>query len=333
MITISICMIVKNEEHILARCLDSLAGLAEEILIIDTGSTDRTKEIARQYTDKIYDFQWVDDFSAARNYAFEKATMEYVYSADADEVLDETNRQRFKILKENLLSEVEIVQMKYGNQLQYGTIYNFDEEYRPKLFKRIRKFSWMDPIHETISITPVIYDSDIVITHLPEENHSSRDLENFRRQIQKGIRLSTRLHNLYAKELFVSGTEKDFREAKSFFEESVQDCSRTPDEIKEACCVVAKAMLLEINYECFFKYAMKVIASDECSEICELLGEYYYQKEDYDEAVIWFYNAAFETQPILNIKAGTTLPKKGLADSYHKLGNDEEAKKYEKEVL
>ena len=58
MITISLCMIVKNEEKVLARCLESAKGFADEIIIVDTGSQDRTKEIARAYTEKIYDFFW-----------------------------------------------------------------------------------------------------------------------------------------------------------------------------------------------------------------------------------------------------------------------------------
>ena len=57
--TISCVMIVKNEESILARCLDSIRDLMDEIVIVDTGSTDKTKEIARKYTDKIYDFTWI----------------------------------------------------------------------------------------------------------------------------------------------------------------------------------------------------------------------------------------------------------------------------------
>ena len=87
-VTVSLCMIVKNEEKILARCLDSIGDLADEIIIVDTGSRDRTKEIAARYTDKIYDFQWIRDFAAARNFAFSKAACDYIYSADADEVLD-----------------------------------------------------------------------------------------------------------------------------------------------------------------------------------------------------------------------------------------------------
>lgn len=67
MATVSLCMIVKNEEKVLGRCLDSAKEIADEIIIVDTGSTDRTKEIAAEYTEKIYDFEWNDDFSAARN--------------------------------------------------------------------------------------------------------------------------------------------------------------------------------------------------------------------------------------------------------------------------
>lgn len=65
-------MIVRNEEDVLGRCLASVSDLVDEIIIADTGSTDRTKEIAAQYTEKIFDFPWIDDFSAARNAAFAK---------------------------------------------------------------------------------------------------------------------------------------------------------------------------------------------------------------------------------------------------------------------
>ena len=65
MVEISLCMIVKNEEKVLARCLDSIVGLMDEIIIVDTGSSDKTKEIARKYTDNIYDFEWIDDFAPA----------------------------------------------------------------------------------------------------------------------------------------------------------------------------------------------------------------------------------------------------------------------------
>jgi glycosyltransferase involved in cell wall biosynthesis len=128
MITISVCMIVKNEEAVLERCLESLKPIADELIIVDTGSSDSTKEIASRYTDKIYDYEWQNDFAHARNYSFSKATMEYIYTADADEWIDQENRERFIKLKQAMLYEVEIVQMKYTNQLQFGTTYNYETE-------------------------------------------------------------------------------------------------------------------------------------------------------------------------------------------------------------
>ena len=151
-------MIVKNEEAVLKRCLDSISDLMDEIIIVDTGSTDKTKEIARCYTNKIYDFEWVQDFSVARNFSFSKATMDYIYVADADEVLDEENREKFRNLKKAMIPEIEIVQMLYCNQLEFGTTYNFDEEYRPKLYKRLREFVWVEPIHEMVRLETVIFD-------------------------------------------------------------------------------------------------------------------------------------------------------------------------------
>ena len=107
MITVSVCMIVKNEERVLKRCLDSLAGLYDELIVVDTGSTDNTKKIASEYTDRIYDFEWVQDFSAARNYSLSFATCDYIYVADADEVIDEENRKRFMAVKEVMDPQVE----------------------------------------------------------------------------------------------------------------------------------------------------------------------------------------------------------------------------------
>lgn len=84
----SVCMIVRNEEKVLTRCLDSIKDLVDEIIIVDTGSDDNTKNIALNYTDKVFDFDWVDDFSIARNYAASKATGEWILVLDADEFVD-----------------------------------------------------------------------------------------------------------------------------------------------------------------------------------------------------------------------------------------------------
>ena len=88
MATISLCMIVKNEETVLARCLDSVQHLADEIIIVDTGSDDSTQEIASRYTNKIYSYPWAFDFAAARDFSFSKATQKYIFWMDADDVFE-----------------------------------------------------------------------------------------------------------------------------------------------------------------------------------------------------------------------------------------------------
>ncbi|MBR1913411.1 MAG: glycosyltransferase family 2 protein, partial [Lachnospiraceae bacterium] len=177
--TISVCLIVKNEEAVLKRCLDSLRCIADEYVIVDTGSSDATKEIAAEYTDRIYDFEWCDDFAAARNYAFSKCSCDYIYSADADELLDERAGQEFMKLKTVLDGSVDIVQFLYTNQLEYNTTYNYDRELRPKLYKRLRTFIWEGEVHEQVRLNPVIYDSEIEIIHKPTSLHSGRDFDIF----------------------------------------------------------------------------------------------------------------------------------------------------------
>lgn len=333
MVTISLCMIVKNEEACLDKCLKSLQGIVDEMIVVDTGSTDRTKEIARENGAAVYDFAWTGDFSEARNYSFSLAKCDYIYTADADEELDEDNRARFMKLKGDIDElSIDIVQMYYCNQLAFNTVYNYDRELRPKLFKRVRNFKWVDPIHEQVALDPVICNSDVEIIHRPGENHAGRDLESFRKAVLEGRAISNRLHNMYARELFIAGTDEDFIKAKDFFAGSVKDTNRGLDEIKEACCVMAHAAVLEDDAKALLRYSLKDAATEMCSEMCYELGDYYYQKHDLDEAIVWYFNAAYECQSILDIKKSRELPRLALAKCYRGLGNEERAKDYEREA-
>ena len=189
MISVSMCMIVKNEQDILKRCLDSYAGTYDELIVIDTGSTDNTKEIARQYTDKVYDYVWCNDFAAARNFAFSKAGCDYILSVEADEELDTYNNKALRDLKAAILPEIDIVQMYYVNGSDFNSVYNVHKELRPKHFKRIRTFNWISPIHETIQVNPVIYDSNIEIMHKPTGDHSKRDFSTYFKALDNKIHL------------------------------------------------------------------------------------------------------------------------------------------------
>lgn len=88
---ISLCMIVKDEEKVISRCLDSVQGLVDEIIIIDTGSVDKTKTVARRYTNHVYDFEWINDFSAARNESLRYATGKWILVLDADEYMNSSD--------------------------------------------------------------------------------------------------------------------------------------------------------------------------------------------------------------------------------------------------
>lgn len=312
MITISLCMIVKNEEKVLKRCLDSLAPYMDEIIIVDTGSTDATKEIAAQYTEYIYDFAWTGNFSEARNFANEKASMDYIYTADADEFLDEDNQKRLAQLKQVLLPEIELVQMLYCTREQFNTVYNFEKEYRPKLFKRLREFVWIDPIHETLRLDPVVYNSEIEIMHCPESNHARRDLDALRRAGETQEYLSKKLHHMYAMELFHSGKEEDFVAAISFFEKTMEQETRSMDEVKEAICVLVRAYRLQDDIPKFFGYALKDAVTVPCAEVCCELGAYYETAGEFAEAAVWYQNAASETESILDIRSSGIWAEEGL---------------------
>jgi glycosyltransferase involved in cell wall biosynthesis len=297
---------------------------------VDTGSGDATKKIAARYTDKLYDFKWIDDFAAARNVSFSKATMDYIYVADADEVIDEENRARFRMLKQTLLPEIDIVQMKYANQLDYNTTYNFDEEYRPKLYKRQRTFRFTDPIHESVVLSPVIYDSDIVIRHMPQSNHAERDFKTFLKVIQREGKLSPKLYEMYARELFIAGSDKDFSDAAAYFEDFAEhtECSERERKIFE--CVLTKVYRLKKDPNGLMRYSLKNMAEGKASaEVCHELGEYFYELEDYREAVIWYYNAAYETECELNIRYAGDYPLKRLADCYRLLGDRQQEEAYQ----
>ena len=149
MVTISLCMIVKNEEDTLARCLDCIKDIVDEIIIVDTGSTDHTKEIAKNYTNLVYDFKWIDDFSAARNFSFSKATKDYCLWLDADDVISKKNQEKLKKLKETLTIDVDFVMMQY--QIAWDEFNNPTFlYYRERLIRNNKLYLWEGEIHEVI---------------------------------------------------------------------------------------------------------------------------------------------------------------------------------------
>ena len=130
--SLSVCMIVKNEEAHLARCLQSVKPVADEIIVVDTGSTDHSKDIAGLFSAKIFDFEWVDDFAKAKNFAISKASGEWILSLDADEVISPRDHATLRRLIDKAAPKkvaYSIVTRNYMNRVNAVGWSPNDEEY------------------------------------------------------------------------------------------------------------------------------------------------------------------------------------------------------------
>ncbi len=171
---LSLAMIVKNEEEFLEGCLQSVQGLADEIVIVDTGSTDKTIEIAQKYTKNIYHFKWIDDFAAARNEAIKHCSGDWILYLDADERLKVSNKIAFinfiKEMPKNIGGVNCIIESRH---------YKLDNETEihrggyPRLFRNLGfpKIEFRGRVHEQISPSLLeqgmsFINSDILIEHL-----------------------------------------------------------------------------------------------------------------------------------------------------------------------
>jgi glycosyltransferase involved in cell wall biosynthesis len=166
---VSLCIIAKNEEHRLGKCLGSAADLVDETIVVDTGSTDATKQIAAQHGAKVIDFPWCDDFAAARNESIRHATGDWIFWLDCDHWLDEENRQRLRRLFASLPDENVAYLMKWRSPSSegdsQGTLLDATQ-----LFRNDKRIRWQHRIHE--QIRPSIQRSggttqfsDVVINH------------------------------------------------------------------------------------------------------------------------------------------------------------------------
>ncbi|MGG3309125.1 glycosyltransferase [Paenibacillus lautus] len=174
-------MIVKNEERFLARCLKSVEGLVEEIIIVDTGSTDNTKEIAESFGAEIYTFEWVNDFSKARNEALKYAQSDYILVLDADEYLE--SRDQLLLLLESLEKDIYFLSIKSFLRGGISTIHPVI-----RLFRNVPELKFFGRIHEQILI-PVdsLFTQDyleVTINHdgymkdvITEKNKEQRNLK------------------------------------------------------------------------------------------------------------------------------------------------------------
>lgn len=147
---LSLCMIVRNEEKNLKKCLSKAKLLVDEIIIVDTESTDNTKKIASEFTEKVYDFKWCNDFSIARNFSILKATNDWILVLDADEFVESFNKESildFISVKDNIKT---VGRIKLNNIIDDSLGVKKSSERISRLFNK-NYFHYEGTIHEQIT--------------------------------------------------------------------------------------------------------------------------------------------------------------------------------------
>lgn len=149
--TLSLCMIVKDEENEIRKCLESVVNIVDEIIIVDTGSTDNTKEICKEFTSKIYDYQWNDDFSGARNFSISKAASNWILWMDADEELVVHSKKALNKSLNSKNSSIYTIKMLHYNDTEQNDFKEHYISYHHRLFRNHTGVTFEGKIHEHLN--------------------------------------------------------------------------------------------------------------------------------------------------------------------------------------
>ena len=289
-------MIVKNEEKLLGRCLDYAAPAADEIIIVDTGSTDKTREIARSYNALVFDFPWNNCFCDARNFSFSKASMDYCMWLDADDIIPPDQLAKILEQKSTLDPRTNIVMMKYasGFSSDGSPVFMY---YRERLIKNHAGFLREGAVHECITPSgPTIY-SPVIIEHHPDGQscHTQRNLAIYENLLQRQKFLSPRDRFYYARELMYDGRHS---QAISHFSQVIRDPASWVENRIEACynqalCYLALGETDQAISALFKSFTLDVPRA----EILCLLGDIFKEEQAYPQAIYW-YRAALSLREI-----------------------------------
>ena len=331
MSTISLCMIVRDEEDVLGRCLESVADLVDEIVIVDTGSKDKTREIAWRYTDKIYDFEWIDDFSAARNYSFSQASCEYCMWLDADDVLEPLDREKFLRLKESLGPKTDVVMMRYNTGFDSQGQVTFSY-YRERVVRNRMGMLWKGAVHEVIDTRGNTIYSDCGVTHRKlRQSDPKRNLRIFEKLIGQGAELDPRQQFYYGRELYY---HKRYQEALKVLSAFLEGGKGWAENNIDACrqrayCLYALGRDQEALASLLSSFAYDLPRAETCCDI----GQHFQDRELWDRAAYWYLRAMeCERQ---DGRGGFVLPDAygylpciQLCVCYYRMGRREEARRF-----
>lgn len=329
MMDLSLCMIVKNEELVLARCLECVKDIVNEIIIVDTGSDDKTKEIAAQFTDEIYDFEWCDDFSAARNFAFSKAAGSYIMWLDADDIILREDIRRLRLITFST-DPADVYMLPYVTALDENGKATFSF-YRERIVRNCDLAVWHGFIHETITPFGRIAYGDAQILHKKEVvTAPGRNLRIYENAVKKGRVLSPRDKFYYGRELCYAQKYQqsvevlaDFLQGEGWSENKIEAC-----RIISSCYEAAKEETRSLNalLQCFLYGEPK-------GEVCCDIGSFFMKQQNYVNAAFW-YKAALNC--VKDVRSGAFImedcygfiPALQLCVCYDKMGDIDTAIMY-----
>lgn len=327
-------MIVKNEEEVLEQCLNSIYDICDEIIIVDTGSSDKTKEIAKKYTLKILDFEWIDDFSAARNFSFSQAKMDYILWLDADDVLLKEDQNKLRILKSELKSDIDCVSMNY--------ILEFDEYNNPsfyfrrnRLVKRANNFRWYGPVHEYLQVGGNILSADIAIVHrkidkTKKGDFAGRNLNIYEKRLKTGEKFSPRDLYYYANEL---KDHQKYKKAIIYYKAFLSTKRGWVEDRIRACLYMAEIYAILGKQDEELEMLLTTLTFDfPRPETCCRLGDYFKEIREFKTAIFW-YDTALKNKPenphdFHNEAYSSWYPHLSLCVCHWKLGNIEKSIKH-----
>ncbi len=328
MVTLSLCMIVKNEEDVIARLLNSVEDLFDEIIVVDTGSTDNTKQILNNFNCKIFDYKWHNDFASARNYAFSHATSDFIMWLDADDIIIPSELKKLKALKGELNNNIDVVMLKYSigssdNQLKY---------YRERILRKNMGFVWEDAVHECITPRGNIIYKDIFITHAKiKSGDPKRNLKIYNSLIKNKVKLSPRQMFYYARELMYNN---NFKKAIIWFKRFLKTTGGFKENYIEACLNLSYCYLNTNNQEIAKQTLFKSFNYDlPRSEILCELGNIYYEQKLYNQSIYYYLLATTNTPNennggFINPDCYGFLPYLQISFSYYYLNNFSMANHY-----
>lgn len=290
--SLSVCMIVKDEEPVIGRCLASVSLFADEIILVDTGSKDRTKEIAATYTDQIFTIPWEDNFAKARNESYGKASCDYVMWIDADDVILPEDAKRLKERMRFLEDRADVIFLPYADHKK-GESKVFDSYLiRDRIIRRSLQPKWENPIHEAIPIEEnwrkVIF-HDIPIYHEKlVVNEEGRNYRIFQKSLGEGWVLDDYSKAYYCREL---NQAKEHERAIEIFYELFRSGAKD-SVVHYALSYFIDSMEQLKRYsqlkETLLQYVQKYT---ETEMVCCQLGRCFIKENNTEEAKEWYHRA------------------------------------------